>query len=85
MLNVIREKTSCEFVDAGSLQWLSAPVEICPANLPIPLLPNQGAASLDTPTISGNEGCASFEAAGRKLEPNKRAHSPLLAAGLASV
>jgi len=32
------------------------------------LLPNSGGTSLDTPTASGNEGCASFEAAGRKLE-----------------
>ena len=38
------------------------------ANFPIPLSPSPGGTSLDTPTISGNEGRASFEAAGRKLE-----------------
>jgi len=36
--------------------------------LPPPLLHISGGTSLDRPTISGNEGCASFEAAGRKLE-----------------
>jgi len=36
--------------------------------LPTPLLPNLEGASLDTPTISGNEGGASFQAVRRKLE-----------------
>ena len=38
------------------------------SEFPIPLLPNPGGTDFDTPRISGNEGCASFEAAGRKLE-----------------
>jgi len=34
------------------------------------MLPNPGGTGLDIPTIGGKEGCASFEAARRKLEFN---------------
>jgi len=37
--------------------WVAMAVGLRSANFPIPLLPNPGGTSLDTPTISGNEGC----------------------------
>jgi len=48
--------------------WVAMAVGLRSANFPVPLLSHQGGTTLDIPTIDGNEGCASFEAAGRKLE-----------------
>ena len=38
------------------------------SEFPLASVPTSGGTGLDKPTICGNEGCASFEAAGRKLE-----------------